>query len=90
MIEEDLPNQNALRVEDDRNSLETDQNSVIENPYYGGCDELNTGRPVINVMENPYYGELDDGEDEVDEAMISVVENPYYGEIEHLNNVEEG
>ena len=78
-------NPNALSVEDDRNA----QSNVIQNPYYGSCDDLNQGSPVINVMENPYYGELDDGGDEVDNTRISVVENPYYGEIDDLGIIEE-
>ena len=89
VIEEDSNTPNALNAEDGQNGVENDQNNVIENPYYGGCDELNPERPVINVMENPYYGELDAGEDGVDETRISVIENPYYGEIDDLSIVEE-
>ena len=78
-----------MNVEGDQNSVENGRSNVIENPYYGGCDDLNPDTPVINVMENPYYGELDDEEDRADETRISVVENPYYGEIEDLAIVEE-
>ena len=85
VIEEDSNNPNTLNVEENRNNIEKNQNDVIENPYYGGCDDLNQDTPVINVMENPYYGELDEGEDEVDETRISVIENPYYGEIDNLS-----
>ena len=62
---------------------------MIENPYYGDCDDLNQDTPVINVMENPYYGELDEGEDGVDETTISAIENPYYGEVDNLSIEEE-
>lgn len=89
VIEEDLNSPNALNAEGDQHSVENDQGNVIENPYYGGCDDLNQDTPVINVMENPYYGELDAGEDGVDETRISVIENPYYGEIDDLSIVEE-
>ena len=86
---EDIPNQpTVLNNQKDSSGLQPDLSSVIENPYYGGEDELNIDDIAtnVNVLDNPYYGELDgDG----DEDNINVMENPYYGGVDDIISVEE-
>ena len=72
----------------DSSGLQPDLSSVIENPYYGGEDELNIDDIAtnVNVLDNPYYGELDgDG----DEENSNVMDNPYDGDVDDMISVQE-
>lgn len=70
-----------------RDSGSVYEKNLVENPYYGGEEDLTGTESTLNVgynhsgtkmiaEENPYYEGL---EDDTDHDIKNVIENPYYG-----------
>ena len=68
----DIPNQPTL-LNNDASDMQDNRDGVVDNPYYGGVDDLNTDDVTtnVNVLDNPYYGEL---EEDGDEDKVNVID----------------